>query len=117
MTHGEMFNNASVLVLGGSDTTATTLSSATYLLLTHPAVYEKLKHEIRTTFTDTSEITLFSVSQLKYMFAVLDEAMRIYPPVPQPLVRVTPVGGGTVCGKHIPQGVGIRNLSKIILLT
>lgn len=108
MTHGEMLNNASVLVLGGSDTTATTLSATTYLLLNHLAVYEKVKQEIRTTFTDTSEITLFSVSQLKYMLAVLDEAMRIYPPVPQPAIRTTPAGGGTVCGKHVPEGVCIR---------
>ena len=105
MTHGEMLNNASVLVLAGSETTATVLSVATYLLLNNPRVFDELKQEIRSAFTDTSEITLFSVSQLKYMLAVLDEAQRLYPAVPQPAVRSPPKGGGIVCGKYIPDEV------------
>ncbi|KAF2095866.1 cytochrome P450 [Rhizodiscina lignyota] len=113
MSKAEMLNNASVLVLGGSETTATVLSAATCLLLQHPDKLNKATQEIRSAFADTSEITLFSVSQLDYMLAVLDEAQRIYPAVPRPAVRITPNGGATVCGKFVPAGttVGVHFMS------
>ncbi|GAW23079.1 hypothetical protein ANO14919_126290 [Xylariales sp. No.14919] len=45
-----------------------------------------------------------SVNQLSYMLAVLNEALREYPPVVIGLPRVAPSGGGVVDGKPVPQG-------------
>ena len=39
------------------------------------------------------------------MLAVLDETMRLYPPVPDPSARNPPRGGGLVCGKWLPENV------------
>lgn len=39
------------------------------------------------------------------MLAVLDETMRVYPPVPDPAQRVVPRGGGMIEGKWVPEGV------------
>lgn len=108
MSEGEMLNNASVLVLGGSETSATTLSGATFLLLTHPDVMKKLVHETRTSFQSADEITLFSVNKLTYMLAVIEESMRLYPPVVFTGWRTPPKGGGRVMGKFIPEGVRIE---------
>jgi averantin hydroxylase len=80
MTRDEMVSNASLLIIAGSETTATLLSGATYLLLKHPDVMAKLVTEIRT-FKSSGEIDLLTVGMLKYMLAVLDETMRLYPPV------------------------------------
>lgn len=45
--HGMVLMNCkAVLVLAGAETSATTLSGTTYLLLKHPAVMERLTKEI-----------------------------------------------------------------------
>jgi averantin hydroxylase len=105
MTRDEMVSNASLLVLAGSETTATLLSGVTYLLLSHPDVMAKLVTEIRTTFKNDSDIDLVTVGKLEYMLAVLNEGMRIYPPLAIQPNRVAPPGGGIVCGKWVPEGV------------
>ena len=110
MTRDEMVSNASLLVLAGSETTATLLSGATYLLLKHPDVMAKLVTEIRTTFKSDSEVDLLTVGKLEYMLAVLDETMRLYPPVTSQPNRVAPTGGEIVCGKWVAEGV--RLVSK-----
>ncbi|GIZ39371.1 hypothetical protein CKM354_000275700 [Cercospora kikuchii] len=108
MTTAEMINNASVLVLAGAETSATTLSGTTYLLLKHPGVMKKAVNEIRTAFKSEEEIDIHSVSRLTYMLAVLDESMRIYPPVSQQILRVPPSGGGMICGKWVPDTASLR---------
>jgi averantin hydroxylase len=107
MTRDEMVSNASLLILAGSETTATLLSGATYLLK-HRAAMAKLVTEIRTAFKSDDEIDLFTVSKLEDMLAVLDETMRLYPPVALQPNRVTPRGGETVCGKYVAEGVRSR---------
>ena len=105
MTRDEMVSTASLLVLAGSETTATLLSGATYLLLRHLDVMAKLIMEIRTAFRSDSEIDLTSVGKLDFMLAVLDETMRIYPPVTSQPNRFAPRGGEIVCGKWVPERV------------
>lgn len=82
MSVEEMKCNASQLVLAGSETTATLLSGCLFYLLCNPSWIEKVTAEVRSSFQDSHDIDLFSVSSLKYMEAVLEESMRIYPPVP-----------------------------------
>jgi averantin hydroxylase len=110
MTRDEMVSNASLLVLAGSETTATLLSGVTYLLLSHSDVMAKLVTEIRTTFKSDSDINLATVGKLEYMLAVLNEGMRIYPPVTVQPNRVAPRGGEMVCGKWVPEGVCLTPL-------
>ncbi|RYP67847.1 hypothetical protein DL771_007024 [Monosporascus sp. 5C6A] len=101
-------SNAFILVLAGSETTATTLSGATYLLLTHPEVLEKLNREVRSTFASADEITINSVGKLSYMLAVLNESLRLYPPVTSGLVRVVPPGGEQIAGHWVPEGTFVE---------
>jgi averantin hydroxylase len=107
MTTEELVSNGSTLVLAGSETTATLLAGATYILLKHPRVMAKLVAEIRGTFANDQDITIVSVGQLKYLPAVLEESMRFYPPVLSGLSRVAPEPGDTVLGKWIPGGVSL----------
>ncbi|KAI0116322.1 cytochrome p450 monooxygenase [Nemania sp. FL0031] len=99
--------NAAVLVLAGSETTATLLSGAVYLLGMYPDVLEKVVREVRTAFKSEDEIDLLSVSGLSYMLACLNETFRLYPPVPIGLPRVMPKGGGTVAGHWVPQDTAV----------
>ncbi|KAK3896876.1 cytochrome P450 [Staphylotrichum tortipilum] len=95
--------NSAILIIGGSETTATLLSGVTFLLLTNPSAMAKLTAEIRGAFKSESEIDFASVSTLPYLLACLDEALRMYPPVPIGLPRVVPKGGATIAGHYVPE--------------
>ncbi|KAL2168974.1 hypothetical protein VTG60DRAFT_6616 [Thermothelomyces hinnuleus] len=103
----EIVSNARLLVTAGSETTATALSGAAYFLARHPEVQARLAEEVRNSFTSEDEIDLFSVNKLKYMLAVLDEAMRMFPPVPSQLPRKCHPGGDVICGYRVPGGTSL----------
>lgn len=95
--------NSSILIIGGSETTATLLSGLTFLLLTNPESLLKLTNEVRSTFKKEEDIDFTTVSNMSYLLACIDEALRMYPPVPTGLPRVVPRGGVSVCGNYIPE--------------
>lgn len=80
----------------------------TYLLLSSPAVLRKLTEEIRTTFKSEDDIDMTSVNQLTYMLACLNEALRMYPPVPAGLPRVVPRNGSKILGEYVPEKVSVK---------
>ena len=104
MSREEIVATFEVLMLAGSETTATLLSGVTYQLLKNPEVMKKLVAEIRSSFAHSHEITLARVNDLTYELAVLDEALRIMPPVASALVRLVPPGPGEVVGGHFVLG-------------
>lgn len=101
---GEHHANASLFMIAGTETTATALSGTTYHLLCNPAKLSRLQEEIRSAFTSIEDMSLESLQKQKYLMAVLQEGLRIYPPVPIGLPRVVPPGGATVCGHDLPEG-------------
>ncbi|KAM0278019.1 hypothetical protein ACHAQH_005388 [Verticillium albo-atrum] len=107
MTVGEIVENSSILIVAGSETTATLLSGTTYYLLRHPEAYNKVVQEIRSAFKSEDEITMLRVNNLQYMIAVLTEGIRMYPPVPSSLPRVGPAGGAFIDGYWIPEGTSV----------
>lgn len=102
---------ASALLVAGSETTASSLSGVTWLLLSNPEKLEKLTAEVRGAFDDESEINFTSVQGLVYMMACLSEGLRMYPPVAGGLPRVVPKGGAVVSGNYVPEGVSRRHPS------
>ncbi|OAA59701.1 isotrichodermin C-15 hydroxylase [Niveomyces insectorum RCEF 264] len=110
----ELRSNSMLLAVAGSETTATLLSGATYLLCKNPEKLTKLQHEVRTKFHDSRDITLASVNGLEYMLAVIYESLRCYPPVSGGNVRVVPgKTGAHIAGHFVPSGtlVEINNWS------
>ncbi|KAF1941734.1 cytochrome P450 monooxygenase-like protein [Clathrospora elynae] len=107
LTREEMTTNAVLFLIAGSETTATTLSGATYLLLKNPDAYTKLVQEIRSTFTSLADITIEGVNKMNYMIACLQEGLRYYPPVPTGFPRVVPKGGDHISGHYIPEGTSV----------
>ncbi|KAM0351750.1 hypothetical protein ACHAPU_002262 [Fusarium lateritium] len=77
MSRAEVIENSSLLITAGSETTATCLSGATYLLLTNRDKYNRLTTEIRSAFNSEEEITAGRCHQLKYLVAVFQEALRM----------------------------------------
>ncbi|KAF9694889.1 hypothetical protein EKO04_006712 [Ascochyta lentis] len=107
LTRGEMDANAVVFLVAGSETTATTLSGTTYLVLKNSAAYSRLVTEIRSAFPKAADITLDAVNALPYLLAVLQEGLRYYPPVPTGFPRVVPGAGQQVSGHFIPGGTSV----------
>lgn len=105
LTDLELRDNATLLTTAGSETTASALTAAIFLLGTHPHVLAKLEAEVRFAFQNDQEINVNSVQNLPYMLAVLKEAMRVHPPVPISIPRVTPPGGAQIAGQHVAEGV------------
>ncbi len=105
LTATEISVNAQFLILAGSETTATLLSGATYYLLTNKAVLDKVCDEVRSTFQNEDNITFTSVSRLPYLNAVVEEGLRIYPPVPSTAPRRTLLEGNVIDGHWVPGNV------------
>lgn len=102
--------------IAGSETTATALSCMTYYLLKNPPIMARLQEEVRSAFTRYEEIDSASTIPLKYLKAVAQEAMRIYPPLPFALPRVVPEPGCHVDGQFLPGGVRISLFFPLCLL-
>jgi len=102
MTEEEIISQSRIFIVAGSETTATFLSGVTYHLCRTPSAYKKLVEEIRTSFKSYDDIDGRSTQHLHYLKAVIDEGLRIYPPVPIGLGRVSP--GETVDNYYVPEG-------------
>ncbi|KAH0832551.1 hypothetical protein AYO21_06055 [Fonsecaea monophora] len=120
VTRYHMFMMGLSNIIAGSDTTAVSLSSVLFHLLTNPRTLEKLQREIaeyrksRTSVQEDGDApTLpFKVTQdLPYLQAVIKEALRMHPATGLPLWRVVPAGGATVLGHYFPAGaiVGVNS--------
>jgi cytochrome P450 len=105
MSIREMEANAALLILAGSETTASLLSGFTFYALMNPMAYRKLVNEVRRSFGSYDEIDFLRVGQLSYLNAALEESLRIYPPVPAIIPRVVPDGGAMIDGEFVPEGV------------
>ncbi|KAJ7689971.1 cytochrome P450 [Mycena rosella] len=68
--------------VAGRDTTACLLTFVTYMLSSHPEVLSKLRSEILATVGSTRAPTPEDFRDMKYLRAVLNETLRLYPPVP-----------------------------------
>ncbi|KAK7417360.1 hypothetical protein QQX98_004637 [Neonectria punicea] len=111
----EMVVNAFSIAIAGSDGTATALTATIFLLLTHHHVYQQLRDSIRTEFELEEDINSAALAgdRIPLLDAVLNESMRLYPPVAVTLPRVVPPLGATIDGLFVPREttVGVNHLS------
>lgn len=95
-------SQASALIIAGSGTTSTTLTYATWILLTYPDVRRKLEDEViklPSTFDDTM------LEKLPYLDAFLTEVLRLYGSAPGALPRTTPSQGIRIGNHFVPPAV------------
>jgi cytochrome P450 len=69
-------------LLAGRDTTASLLTSVVYCLGQHPEVERRLVEEVRRVVGLDTDPTPSQLPELRYMKQVLNETLRLYPPVP-----------------------------------
>ena len=76
-------------------------------LMRTPHAYERLTNEIRTRFPTAADMKFLDLQECEYMNACIDEALRIFPPVPTGLTRTVPRSGDTVAGEFLPGGTTV----------
>lgn len=107
-TPDELFMEAHLLVIAGSDTTTTTLAGTIFYLTRNARVYSRVVQEIRASFQTVDEIRSGTkLWSCRYLRACLDETMRMSPPVPNELPREVLSGGMEVDGIFVPEGTQI----------
>jgi cytochrome P450 len=108
LTRNEQYSNSVLLMVAGTETTATALSGALFYLAQNSQVLKKVTAEVRTKFPTFEDLHLEPLAQCKYLEAVLKEALRLYPPVPIGLPRSVPGGGAVIGGHFVPEGTRIQ---------
>ncbi|CAG2175258.1 unnamed protein product [Oppiella nova] len=78
ITDDEILANAWIFFVAGYDTTATTLSFATYELALNPDVQQKLYEEVMSSVDTNGEIDYDLLSKLSYLDAVVSETLRLH---------------------------------------
>jgi len=101
---GRLQSNTETLLLAGAGTTATSLSATIWYLVQHPHVLSKLREHLDV-LTDV-EITNDRLANIPYLEAVIDETLRICPPVPGAIPRDTTCPT-VIAGVQFPQGVEV----------
>ncbi|KAJ6086858.1 hypothetical protein N7467_005772 [Penicillium canescens] len=104
MTRAEIHSNGFILIVAGSETSATLLSGCIFFLCTYPHSMSQLVSEIRTVFKKESDITFRGMIGLTYLAAVIEESLRMYPPFVTSLARVVPQGGAVINGQFVAEG-------------
>ena len=126
LTRDEIKESAAQLVMAGSEPvsfislpkhlsialirkqTATFMAGLTYYLSQNPIVHTRLKHEIRSSFPNSDkDITVAALTKLQYLNAVIQEALRLFPPAPDLFPRIIPDGGEYIMGKYLPEGTRV----------
>lgn len=108
MSESEILATSPVLVIAGSETTATAMSGFCFYLSRNPRVYALVADEVRSAFAAEEEITMRSTASLDYVQACIEEILRVYPPAAETPARVSP--GDMIDGKFVPAGVSHSTL-------
>ncbi|KAI9572920.1 high nitrogen upregulated cytochrome P450 monooxygenase 2 [Boletus coccyginus] len=105
-------SNSILAIIAGADTTATILKNAIFYLLLNPTYHALLLEEVDATFppTETNPFDTKVLPGLPFLGAVINEVLRLQPPVPTSLQRAPARGtGGKLIGTHyIKEGTNIQ---------
>ncbi|KAF7846365.1 hypothetical protein BT93_L4496 [Corymbia citriodora subsp. variegata] len=109
----DLKNEAIVAMASGADTTSCILRAAILYVTSNPRVHSTLLAEIDGADTAgklSSPVRYNEVRGFTYLHAVIQELIRIHPPMASPFWRAAPKGGVVIDGFFIPEGthVGIN---------
>ncbi|XP_059279386.1 cytochrome P450 81C13-like [Lycium ferocissimum] len=91
-----------VLFVAGTETTSMTIQWAMRLLLAHPEAFHKLRAEIDSKVGNQRLLDESDLTKLPYLQCVINETLRLYPPVPLLLPHYS-LEDCTVGGYDVPK--------------
>ncbi|KAG8805953.1 hypothetical protein FRC17_005254 [Serendipita sp. 399] len=114
----ELVGNVFIFLFAGHETTAHSLAFTLALLAAHPAIQEKLYQSIRDLVPEEKQPTYAKIVRWPYGLAVITEALRLYPPVPDyPKVATEDCTFVTYSndGKNTPISVSVPKGTKVLI--
>ena len=102
-----LLGDARVIIAAGSDTTAAALTHVFYYLAKLPEHAQKLRDELHEASFHDANLPMAGLRNLQHLNAVINETLRLCPPVPSGPLRNTPPEGLHVNGRYIPGGVTV----------
>ncbi|KAF8851331.1 averantin oxidoreductase [Acephala macrosclerotiorum] len=97
-----LLGDALLIAVAGSDTTAATLTCLFFQLALSPSSLSTLQKEVDALFESSDPVDATSLSKLPYLDAVINEALRLHPPVPSGMQRMTPPEGLRIGDVMVP---------------
>ena len=94
-------------MIAGTETTATALSGGLFYLLQNPEWVATLIRELRGEYNSVGSLTMSSLQSNPALNAVLQESLRIYPPLPAGTPRIVSNGAVELNGYFIPEGTRV----------
>ncbi|KAF9888971.1 hypothetical protein FE257_008141 [Aspergillus nanangensis] len=107
ITDRELITHAFGNITAGADTTAIAMRTIIFNVVKHPDIYHRLCREIRDEAKLSLPVSYADANALRYLDAVIKEALRIHPPNGVMYGRTVPAEGATICGQYIPGGVEV----------
>jgi cytochrome P450 len=107
ISESEIIANSMAVIVAGIDTLTAALAGTINNLIGHPKEMKTLVHEIRSSFNSEGDISAQSTKSLVYLTAVLQEGMRLCPPLPDNMHRNIPKGGANIAGNCLPEGITV----------
>lgn len=107
LTEEEIVSNSTVLIVAGSETLTTALVGTMHHLLENSDKLERLVKEVRGVFENEKDIDGQTTTKMTYLTAVLQEGMRLCPPIPDNLHREVPAPGAIIAGIWLPGGTAV----------
>jgi benzoate 4-monooxygenase len=105
----EIVAEAISFIVGGSDTTSSTMTNFIDIVSRNQPLQRQLQQELDTAFTSAQDEDWVAsdkiAGSLPLLNATLKEVMRVRPTSAIGLERVTPLGGRVISGRFIPEGV------------
>ncbi|MCJ1405417.1 hypothetical protein MMC11_008645 [Xylographa trunciseda] len=103
MSIPEIESSFPLILIAGSETTATSLTGMGFHLVQNPHVWAQLAAEVRAFETEV-ELNYASTEKMPYLNAFIAEGLRVTAAVPWGHPREVPKGGDTVAGEWLPGG-------------
>ena len=100
--------DARLLIVAGSDTTASTLVHAFWHIARDEHVAERIRDELaHRGISRDADVSVTGLQGLEYLNAVVSETLRLHPATPGGVYRYSPDDGVVVGGQRLPGGVKI----------
>ncbi|MCJ1231843.1 hypothetical protein MMC12_008522, partial [Toensbergia leucococca] len=97
-----LVGDTQLIVVAGSDTTAITLTFALYELAKDKSRLTRLRTEIESQVNSAGSISHQKIQHLNYLNGFINETLRLHPPVPTALPRITPPEGIEIGDTYVP---------------
>ncbi len=107
-------DDAFLMFVAGTDTTANTLCYGTWHVLRDPKIQARLKEELKKAMPDRNATPSWAaLESIPYLRGVVKEALRFGYGVPGRVPRIVPDSGAVLCGQRIPGRTSVASSAYI----